>query len=57
MYKTSNVGEALTQGWDGFTNGVQQPNGVYFWKVEGALSSGRKLLLNGKEEGSLVLLR
>ena len=57
VYKTSNVGEALTQGWDGFTNGVQQPNGVYFWKVEGALSSGRKLLLNGKEEGSLVLLR
>lgn len=57
VYKTSNVNEALTQGWDGLTNGVQQPNGVYYWKVEGALPSGRKLLLNGKEEGSLVLLR
>ncbi len=57
VYKTSSVGEALTQGWDGATNGEEQPNGVYFWKVEGELPSGRKLLLNGKEEGSLVLLR
>ncbi len=57
VYKTSSVGDALAHGWDGATNGVEQPNGVYFWRVEGALPSGRKLLLNGKEEGSLVLLR
>jgi len=57
VYKTENVNEALQSGWDGKSNGVDQPNGVYFWKVEGSSGTGKRLLLNGKNEGSIVLLR
>lgn len=57
VFRTNNLAEAIGRGWDGATNGIEQPNGVYFWKVEGKLPSGNRLLLNGKQEGSLVLLR
>jgi gliding motility-associated-like protein len=56
VYSTKNVGDATSLGWDGTTNGAEQPNGVYFWKVTGS-SNGREILLNGKHEGSVVLLR
>jgi gliding motility-associated-like protein len=56
VYKTSNVTEAVDQGWDGTKNGSKQPPGVYFWKVKGEIGSDR-LLLNGKESGSIVLIR
>lgn len=56
VYKTSDVSEAVQQGWDGTKNGNKQPPGVYFWKVKGEIGSGR-LLLNGKDSGSVVLIR
>ncbi|HYI78766.1 MAG TPA: FG-GAP-like repeat-containing protein [Chryseolinea sp.] len=56
VYKTSDVAEALQQGWDGTKNGTAQPPGVYFWKVKGEIPSGQ-LLLNGKDSGSIVLIR
>jgi gliding motility-associated-like protein len=56
VYKTSEVSEAVQQGWDGTKNGTKQPPGVYFWKVKGELATGQ-LLLNGKDSGSIVLIR
>lgn len=56
VYRSSNVSEASTTGWNGKTKGTDQPNGVYFWTVTGQ-NGGRRLLLNGKESGSLILLR
>ena len=56
VYKTSDVSEAVQQGWDGTKNGTKQPPGVYFWKVKGEIASGQ-LLLNGKDSGSIVLIR
>jgi gliding motility-associated-like protein len=56
VYKTSDLTEAVQQGWDGTKNGTAQPSGVYFWKVEGELPSG-PLRLNGKDAGSVVLIR
>jgi gliding motility-associated-like protein len=56
VYRTSNVLDAVQHGWDGTKNGTKQPPGVYFWKVKGELASG-PLLLNGKNSGSLVLIR
>jgi hypothetical protein len=44
-------------GWDGTVRGVQQPGGIYYWKVNGETSSGGKLMLNGKSSGSIVLIR
>jgi gliding motility-associated-like protein len=56
VYKTSEVSEAVQRGWDGTRNGSKQPPGVYFWKVKGEIGPGR-LLLNGKDSGSIVLIR
>lgn len=56
MYKTSDVSEAVQTGWDGTKNGNKQPPGVYFWEVKGEVTDGQ-LLLNGKDSGSIVLIR
>jgi gliding motility-associated-like protein len=56
VYKASEVLEAVQRGWDGTKNGTKQPAGVYFWKVKGETSSGA-ILLNGKDSGSIVLIR
>lgn len=57
VFKTSDVNDAVQRGWDGTRNGSRQPAGVYFWKVKGVLADGEKVLLNGKESGSIVLVR
>jgi gliding motility-associated-like protein len=57
VFRTRDVNEAMGQGWDGTNRGVKQPAGVYYWKVKGSLGSGGKLLLNGKDSGSIVLVR
>lgn len=57
VYKTTNVQEAINTGWNGTVSGVLQPAGVYQWKVQGEYSSGKPLLLNGKETGSIILIR
>ncbi len=56
VYKTSDVSEAVQTGWDGTKNGNKQPPGVYFWEVKGEVTDGQ-LLLNGKDSGSIVLIR
>ena len=57
VYRSTNLTEASQKGWDGAKKGVGQPAGVYFWKVKGKLRSGERLLLNGKDSGSIVLVR
>jgi gliding motility-associated-like protein len=56
VYRSSNVLEVTSTGWNGKTKGADQPNGVYFWTVKGQ-NGGTRLLLNGKESGSLILMR
>jgi gliding motility-associated-like protein len=57
VFRTRDVQEAVSMGWDGTSRGVKQAAGVYYWKVKGKMGSGGKLLLNGKESGSIVLVR
>ncbi len=57
VYKTTDVSDAMARGWDGTKNGTKQPPGVYFWKVKGEVPSGDRILLNGKDAGSIVLVR
>jgi gliding motility-associated-like protein len=57
VYSTTDVAEATQRGWDGSVKGILQPGGVYYWKVNGQLLNGSKLLLNGKDSGSIVLIR
>jgi gliding motility-associated-like protein len=56
VFHTRNLSLAL-EGWDGTHHGLKQPAGVYFWKVSGSFVTGRKLTLNGKDSGSVVLIR
>ncbi|MEJ1239440.1 FG-GAP-like repeat-containing protein [Chryseolinea sp. T2] len=57
IYRTNSLSDAMQKGWDGTKKGTKQPAGVYFWKVKGKLGSGDRLLLNGKDTGSIVLVR
>jgi gliding motility-associated-like protein len=43
--------------WDGTKNGMQQPAGLYYWKVEGSFADGQPLKLNEKTKGSVLLVR
>jgi gliding motility-associated-like protein len=56
VYRTSDLTDAVQRGWDGTKNGDKQPPGVYFWKVKGEVGP-HQLLLNGKDSGSIVLIR
>jgi gliding motility-associated-like protein len=56
MFDTSDLLTAEQQGWPGVTNGQSQPNGTYFWKVEGD-SPGGPVTLNGKKSGAFLLVR
>lgn len=57
VYNTTRVSEAVSSGWGGSTGGQAQPSGIYYWKVEGLLGTGQRLLLNGKSTGSILLVR
>jgi gliding motility-associated-like protein len=56
IYETASIVEATQSGWSGVVNGVAQPPGTYYWKVEGRAPKG-ELLLNGKKEGTILLVR
>lgn len=57
VYHSQNVSDAVTEGWNGTTGGVDQPGGVYYWNVSGQTPGGNDLKLNGRNSGSVVLLR
>jgi gliding motility-associated-like protein len=57
MYETTDMGSAISSGWNGTKNGTPQPPGLYYWKVEGYFDNGQFLMLNGKTKGSIMLIR
>lgn len=57
VYQTDNVTDVLATGWNGSTNGNEQPAGMYYWRVEGLLTDGEQVLLNGNRTGSVFLMR
>lgn len=57
VFRTDDPAKAIQVGWDGSVQGVLQPAGVYYWKIEGEDINGKKVLLNGKDTGSIVLIR
>lgn len=57
VFRTDDPAKAIQVGWDGLVQGVLQPAGVYHWKVEGEDVNGKRVLLNGKDTGSIVLIR
>ena len=57
VFHTENISDAVNAGWDGTSGGVNQPAGLYYWNVRGETAGGKRLQLNGKSSGSIVLLR
>ncbi len=57
VYEANDEVMATSTGWNGTSNGVTQPSGLYYWKVEGETTRGEKILLNGKQSGSILLIR
>lgn len=57
VYETTSWQTAASLGWNGQKGGVNQPSGLYYWKVQGKQPNGQTLLLNGKSTGSVLLIR
>ena len=57
VFRTDDPAKAIQVGWDGLVQGELQPAGVYHWKIEGEDVNGKRVLLNGKDTGSIVLIR
>lgn len=57
VYSSGNVSEVSNSGWNGMVRGVKQPVGIYYWNIIGETDLGTKILLNGKSNGSIVLIR
>ncbi len=57
VYEANDELMVTSTGWNGMSNGVAQPPGLYYWKVEGETTQGEKILLNGKKSGSILLIR
>ncbi|HMJ67353.1 MAG TPA: gliding motility-associated C-terminal domain-containing protein [Cyclobacteriaceae bacterium] len=56
VYESKDVSQASGTGWNGFVAGTRQPSGIYYWRIDGEMPNGDKLLLNGKPTGSILLL-
>lgn len=57
VFHTKSISDAMNIGWNGTFRGADVPAGVYYWNVTGLTDSGKGLQLNGKNSGSIVLLR
>ncbi len=57
IFETSDTSTATSVGWDGTKNGTPVPQGVYFWRVRGEYLDGNPVLVNGKKQGVINLLR
>ncbi|MFN8342229.1 MAG: gliding motility-associated C-terminal domain-containing protein [Cyclobacteriaceae bacterium] len=57
VYASTDASQVMTTGWDGTTNGSPQPPGTYYWKIAGENTQGGSLTLNGRRNGSVLLVR
>jgi len=44
-------------GWDGKFKGLPQPSGTYFWQIKGRYFNGEAINIEGKQTGTLILVR
>ena len=57
VFETTDVNEMRTSGWDGTSNGQQQPVGTYVWTMSGFTIEGTPLQFGGKNTGTILLKR
>ena len=54
LYRTN---DPTTEGWDGTYQNQPLPEGVYIWALDGSFQSGKPLTYEGKNVGSVALVR
>jgi gliding motility-associated-like protein len=57
VYKTNNVEEAMSDGWDGTYKGKPLEAGKYIWILKGEKNNGDPIRFKGKNKGTVILIR
>lgn len=57
IFESMDVNEIQTTGWDGMSNGQEQPAGTYVWTLEGMDIYGNTISFNGNNKGTVLLRR
>ncbi|WP_188462987.1 Ig-like domain-containing protein [Marivirga lumbricoides] len=57
VFISQSVTELFQSGWDGTSEGKEQPQGAYIWVIKGSFQDGSPLLINGKNTGIIKLVR
>lgn len=57
VFESNDLNEVTVRGWDGTKGGIELPAGTYFWRMKGDYASGQRITVNGKNKGSLQLIR
>lgn len=57
VYQSSDVQEITETGWNGMTGVKKQPAGSYLWVIAGFFESGKKVTIEGKNNGTLILYK
>ncbi|MEQ9299361.1 MAG: Ig-like domain-containing protein [Cyclobacteriaceae bacterium] len=57
VFESNNWDQLSTTGWDGATNGIDQPSDPYIWTVTAVNIHGEPLKVNGASSGIIQLLR
>ena len=57
VYQSTDLNEITEFGWDGTTSGKEQPAGSYLWVIAGFFESGKKVTIEGKNNGTLILYK
>ena len=57
IWSTTDPIELVTTGWDGTSNGEDQPTGTYVWTMTGTTITGAPVTFNDQNKGTLLLRR
>jgi gliding motility-associated-like protein len=57
VYESLDVNEITTTGWDGTYKGKALEQGIYRWIIDGRFADGQKILVNGKDNGIVSLIK
>ena len=57
LYQTTDVEQAMGQGWDGTSNGQMQETGIYQWSIKGRYYDNNPLQFKGNQSGTFKLIR
>lgn len=57
VYQSTDLNEITEVGWDGTTGNKEQPAGSYLWVIAGFFESGKKVTIEGKNNGTLILYK